>query len=239
MAWLDVLASVFLPDACAACDVVLGEGEGAHALCEDCAHLVLDVPEVHCARCAEPGRFPRELCGRCRDAPPPFLRAWAPFEHAGAIARAVHRFKYEDRSDLARPLGQVLGALARRRAQSLPGVVVPVPMHATRFRKRRFDQATLLAAETAKVLGRGLECGWLARVRATERQVGLSDEAREANLRGAFEAAPAVRGERVLLVDDVLTTGATAREASRVLLAAGAASVCVLTFARARRELSL
>lgn len=233
----DALASVLLPDACVGCDVVTAEGEGA--FCEDCAHLVLDTPDVHCARCAEPGRFERGVCGRCRESPPPFRRAWAPFEHAGAVARAVHRFKYEDRADLSRPLGLLLGRLTRPHAEALPGVVVPVPLHETRFRKRKFDQATLLADVTARVLGRRLECEWLVRVRATERQVGLSDAAREVNLAGAFSASPEVKGADVLLIDDVLTTGATAREATRVLLDAGARSVNVLTLARARREIAL
>jgi ComF family protein len=230
---LGALAEVLLPPTCAACDVVL---PASGAFCEDCAHEVLELPEVHCARCAEPGRFEGGFCPRCV-AGVPWDVAWAPFEHEGTLARAIHRFKYEDRSDLSRPLGELLAATASGPLDArMPGVLVPLPLHEARFRERRFDQAALLAGTVASRLGRPLELGWLVRTRDTRRQVGLSEAQREANVRGAFVATADVAGRDVVLVDDVLTSGATAREASRALRAAGAARVSVLTLARARSE---
>lgn len=234
--WRDALgavAEVLLPPACAACDEVL---PAAGAFCEACAHEVLPLPEVHCRRCAEPGRFPEGCCERCR-AGVPWDVAFAPFEHEGALARAIHRFKYEDRADLSRPLGELLAATAAAPLQAMPGVLVPLPLHEARFRERRYDQAALLAVTVAARLGRPCEPGWLTRVKDTRRQVGLSELERELNVRDAFVAAPAVAGREVLLVDDVLTTGASAREAARVLRGAGATRVSVLTLARARSEL--
>lgn len=223
---LDELIDVFLPPACAACDAVL---PAPGAFCAHCLHEVLELPTVHCATCAEPGSFPGGKCERCRGGVP-WQRAWAPFEHEGAIARVIHRFKYEDRSDLARPLGMLLlGGLER-----LPGVLVPLPLHEHRFRARKFDQAALLAHVLSRYGRRELVLNGLARIRHTPRQVGLNEAAREANVRGAFQASASVRGREVLLLDDVLTSGATAREACRVLSSAGATSVCVLTLARAR-----
>ncbi|MCC6337952.1 MAG: ComF family protein [Myxococcales bacterium] len=232
MSLSDAVADVFFPPACAACDEVL---PAPGAFCEDCRALVLEVGDVHCPRCGEPGRFPEDGCPRCRALPPPFTRAFAPFEHDGAMARAVHRFKYEDRPDLARPLGRLLAASAQRALSSMPGPFIPLPLHVSRFRERKFDQAALLCVALAEVLRRPVEDAWLSRTRATPRQVGLSDVQREENVAGAFLAAPAVRGQSVVLVDDVLTTGATAREAARALLHAGAERVFVLTLARARR----
>ncbi len=112
---------------------------------------------------------------------------------------------------------------------------VKVDVHApsvARFRQRRYDQAALLAVELGRALGLPVALDWLQRVRDTPRQVGLDELQREDNLAGAFAAAAGARGQRVLLVDDVLTTGATAQEAAATLREAGAARVAV---ARARR----
>jgi predicted amidophosphoribosyltransferase len=109
-------------------------------------------------------------------------------------------------------------------------------LHEGRYRERGYDQATLLAAEVAKALRRPLGDSFLTRVRATIRQVGLSEGDRDTNVHGAFAASERVTGRSLVLVDDVLTTGATAREGARVLKAAGAVQVFVLTLARARRE---
>jgi ComF family protein len=155
----------------------------------------------------------------------------APFEHEGAVARAIHRFKYEDRADLARPLAVLTGP-------SVPsdGVLVPIPLHEQRFRARRFDQAALLAVELGRVTGLRVEAGWLSRARPTARQVGLHELERVRNVSGAFSSCDAVEGQRLVLVDDVYTTGATTREAARVLLGHGAREVRVVAVARARRS---
>lgn len=229
----DAVVDVLLPPSCASCDVVL---PGPIGFCEDCAHEVLELPSVHCRRCAEPGAFPGQVCTTC-SAGVPWERAFAPFEHEGSLAKAIQRFKYEDRSDLARPLGVLLAAMTKQELASMPGVLVPLPLHEARFRERKFDQAGLLTAVLAQRTGRQLQAGWLSRTRDTRRQVGLTEAEREANVRGAFQASAAVRGAEVVLVDDVLTSGATAREAVRALVSAGAARVFVLTLARARSEL--
>jgi ComF family protein len=230
---LDAVIDVLLPPQCMTCDEVL---PGPVGFCEDCAWEVLELPTVHCRRCAEPGLFPKNLCERCA-AGALWEKAWAPFEHEGSIARAIHRFKYEDRSDLSRPLGLLLAATAKQVLSSMPGAIVPLPLHEARFRQRRFDQAGLLATVMGQRLGREVKANWLSRTRDTKRQVGLSEGEREANVRGAFAASPQVRGQSVVLLDDVLTSGATAREAVRALTSAGAARVFVLTIARARSDL--
>lgn len=227
---LDAVVDVLLPPACVACDEVL---PGPVALCEACAVEVLELPDERCAVCSEPGLFPGGQCPRCR-AGVPFVRAFAPFEHEGSIARAIHRFKYEDRSELGRPLGHLLASASAAAVAKMPGTLVPLPLHPARFQERRYDQAALLAAELSQRLGRPLEVEWLTRVRDTRRQVGLSEAEREANVAGAFAAPPQVRGQDVVLVDDVFTSGASAREAAGALRAAGASRVFVLTLARAR-----
>lgn len=235
MSVLGGLLEVAFPPACVACDAVLGTA--ARFFCDDCEPLLLSVGPVHCSRCAEPGAFPKGLCPRCVRQRPKFVRAFAPYEHDGAIARAIHRFKYEDRPELAGPLGALLFKESAAFLERAPVCVVPIPLHAERYRARRYDQATLLAVELCRQDARfSLGDGLLRRTRATTRQVGLSDEARVANVRGAFVAGGAA--EAVLLVDDVLTTGATASAAAEALRGAGAERVEVLTLCRAKRLFS-
>jgi ComF family protein len=237
MGWravVDGLWGVWLPDACVACDAVLPDAP--EAFCLDCLEGVEPLEGPRCGGCAAPGPFPEGACARCRSRPTGTLAAWAPFEHLGPVATALHRFKYQDRSDLARPLAAMV---ARRWPPALGGAgwtLVPVPLHAARFRRRRYDQAGLLAAALGRALRLRVEAGWLTRVRDTPHQVGLDEAQRADNVLGAFAASPAVGGARVLLVDDVLTTGATALEATRTLREGGALEVRVVTVARAMRR---
>jgi ComF family protein len=203
-------------------------------LCRACATTLSPTPDEHCVHCGEPGRFVAGRCPRCTHHRPAFLRAWAPFAHEGALAQAIHRFKYEDQPDLARPLGALLAEGVGRAPAPLPGLLVPVPLHESRRRERKYDQAALLTGVLARHLGRPM-LDALDRVRPTLRQVGLSDEARAGNVAGAFSACVGLNGPCVL-VDDVLTTGATANEAATELRRAGATTVCVLSLARAGRE---
>ncbi|MBU8899029.1 ComF family protein [Corallococcus sp. M34] len=228
---LTALLDLLYPPACIACARVLS-GPGS-AFCESCDTALERLPPACCRTCAEPGTFPADTCPRCRAAPPPFTRAWAPFAHEGPIARAIHRFKYEDHPELAAPLGALLAGEARRFLTDATGPVVALPLHTHRFRQRQYDQAQLLAGALAKASGREAPAGWLERTRDTRRQVGLSEAERAANVATAFRAPPEVAGRSLVLLDDVFTTGATARAAASALLAAGAVRVDVLTLARA------
>ncbi len=224
------LLDLLYPPACLACARVL-PAQGF--FCEPCDLAVERTPPAHCPRCAEPGDFGPGSCPRCTRSPPAFARAWAPLAHAGPVARAVQRFKYEDHPELAPLLAGLLADEARAFLATAPARVVALPLHAQRFRERRYDQAALLASELARATGRTLHLELLRRARATRRQVGLSELDRAQNVEGAFEATGRLQGEDVLLVDDVFTTGATARAATAALRSAGAGRVEVLTLARA------
>ncbi|MCE9669310.1 ComF family protein [Myxococcus stipitatus] len=227
---LNALLELLYPPACVACARVL---PGPAFFCETCDTAVERLPPVRCRTCSEPGRFPRDACPRCRAAPPPFQRAWAPFAHEGPVARAIHRFKYEDHPELAAPLARLLAEEAGHFVAQAPTHVVALPLHTRRYHARRYDQAQLLASALARHLGRRAPVGWLTRTRETRRQVGLNEAERADNVAGAFTARPEVAGAGLLLVDDVFTTGATARAAVAALLDAGATRVEVLTLARA------
>ncbi|MBI3181847.1 MAG: ComF family protein [Myxococcales bacterium] len=223
------MLDVIFPPSCVACGAVL---PAPGHFCEACQPEVERLPRRCCPRCSEPGEF-QGGCPRCLARPPAFCRAFAPFTHQGAVARAIHRFKYEDHPELARPLAELLAGFAADFLEGAPRLVAAIPLHERRFRARKYDQAMLLAVELSKRVDGGAARELLVRTKDTGRQVGLSDQAREANVAGAFAAVGSAAGLSVLLLDDVLTTGATARAAASALLDAGAREVQVLTLARA------
>lgn len=224
------LLELLYPPACVACARVL---PAAGFFCETCDTAVERLPPRVCRTCAEPGAFVEDTCPRCLGSPPPFVRAWAPFAHEGPVARAIHRFKYEDHPELAAPLADLLTEESLEFLSTAPRLVAALPLHVRRFQERKYDQAQLLAGALARATGREAPVGLLARTRETQRQVGLSEADRAGNVEGAFLASPDVAGRAVLLVDDVLTTGSTARAAAAALREAGATRVEVLTIARA------
>jgi ComF family protein len=160
-------------------------------------------------------------------------RSAAAFVHGGAIARAIHRFKYEDQPELASPLAELLSQRCATYLLEAPALVCAVPLHVSRLRSRRYDQAELIARALARRTKRTFLAGALHRERDTPRQVELSEPERERNMAGAFRAEARVAGRSLLLVDDVITTGATARAAAGALRNAGARDVWLLAVARA------
>jgi ComF family protein len=194
------------------------------------------------------------LCAPCRMVPPAFERAVAYGEYDDDLREMLHLLKYEGVHGLAEPLGEKLAeaigsleeeaGLAGRAGGEL--VVVAVPLYGAKSRQRGFNQSQMLAEAAIKSLKR-TRSAWkvrashraLRRVRRTETQFGLTPKERRENLRGAFKVKDraAIAGREVLLIDDIYTTGATARECSAVLRRAGAEKVWVATLARAQREL--
>jgi len=219
------LADLVWPPRCAGCRDPID----VEPFCSICAEGLLPVPGG-CARCALPG--PDALCGACRAGPPAFSAVQAGGLFGGPLADAIHAFKYGDRPSLARPLGAWLaGSIALP-----PGAaIVSVPLGRQRRIERGYDQAALLADEVASAAGMGGERlrGVLMRIRETPPQVGRGRKERVRNVKGAFWATGDVEGREVTLVDDVVTTGATADAASRALLDAGATRVTVVALARA------
>jgi len=186
------------------------------------------------------------VCRACRISPPAFARAVSFGTYDGRLRDAIHALKYDRMHPAARKLGAMLAETIAPLSSEAPAgmLVVPVPLHRTKHRQRGFNQARALAQGAIDALRRShpewklvLASSTLMRLRATDTQAGLTPTQRRKNVRGAFRVTDsgAVRERHVLLVDDILTTGATARAAAQSLIKAGAASVYVATLARARR----
>jgi ComF family protein len=229
------LIGIVYPPTCIACQAATGE---AQALCPACWRGIGFIERPYCERLGTP--FPVDLgAGLLSPAaiadPPVFARARAVCRFDGTARELVHRLKYGDRVELSLTLGRMMAQAGRELAADA-GIVLPVPLHRTRLWRRRFNQAAALAQVVARETSLPLAAKALTRIRRTRQQVGLTRPQRAENLQGAFHVPAATRGlvegRRVLLVDDVLTTGATVNAASRALLRAGASAVDVLTFAR-------
>lgn len=173
-------------------------------------------------------------CGECLDSPPPFTAARAAVAFDGPVRDLIHRFKYSKQVRLRRPLGLMMaGSLAPFVVEASPDLLVPVPLHIKRLRSRGFNQALLLASLLGRQWGVQVSRHNLRRIRWTEPQVELPPDERVKNVRGAFHvSAPSeIAGKRIMLVDDVYTTGSTVRECAKTLKQAGAAAVYVATIA--------
>jgi ComF family protein len=228
-----LVADLLCPERCAACDALVPPTELLCALCLTATRR-LGPPE--CPGCGVP-RTSGSRCGACTlpEAPIRRARAWAAYDgvaHPSPIARAIARFKYHG----ARRLGRRFAAVLASRV-SAPDIalVLPVPLHPRRLRDRGFNQSAVVARHLARSLDRPVALGAVVRTRDTPSQVGRATVAtRAANVAGAFTVPrpAAVRGRSVLLVDDVWTSGATARAVALCLRDAGAAAVDVVTIAR-------
>ncbi len=226
-----------LPPQCLTCDAPVPD---PGLFCPNCFNATQFISEPCCRLCGTPFTFaleggPDRLCPQCRENPPPWRQARAAMAYDAQSRRTILPLKYADRTELA-------PALARLMVRAAPALLehadllVPVPMHRTRLRRRRYNQAALLARAVARITHIPTCLDALARVRATSPLEHLSADARAATVANAFHVTPQGRhrlpGQHVVLIDDVLTSGATAAACTLALHQAGAASVDILVAAR-------
>jgi ComF family protein len=229
---------IVLPPRCLKCGTTV---DAVGALCAGCWPAVAFLVPPHCAACGLPFEFdlgPAALCGACAGERPVFERARAAFRYDDGSKDLILRFKHADRTDSAPAFARWM---ARAGATLLADadLIAPVPLHWLRLFMRRYNQAALLASALGELSGKPAVNDLLLRRRRTPSQGGLGALGRQRNVAGAFAVDPRRRAllqdKRILLVDDVLTTGATVSACTSALLRAGAGAVDVLTLARVVR----
>ncbi len=226
--WLKFIQSTLFPTHCTLC------GSPADPYPGFCSACLRDLPynKVACPVCALP--LPGsglKACGRCTRRPPPFAASHVPLRYEPPLSRLIGEFKFNHRLHLTASLS-TLFCTTLPADLPRPDLLLPIPLHPRRLRERGFNQSLELARRIAGELDLELDWRCLRRVRATPPQSRLDQRARRRNLHSAFAAEGALRGCRIALLDDVITTGATVTAASRALLRAGAQRIDVWALAR-------
>ncbi len=222
---IDTVLNLLFPATCVLCDGPVTEWRQG-ALCPDCEAGFVPLVPPFCERCGLPAPAIEGECGRCLSGHTSFDFGRSALTLTEDLRRTIHEFKYNDRVSLARPLGRALAA-CREREPFTAGLVIPVPLFARRERERGYNQTVLLASRLSLPTAAGI----VGRRRDTSSQTGLTRAERLRNVKGAFESRSPLRGT-VLIVDDVMTTGATVNQLAQVLKRAGASRVEVLTLTR-------
>lgn len=236
-----IVLDFILPPRCSVCEASTAKAPNPW-VCPGCWDDIAYLGPPVCYQCGEPLSAPPEgiqspmhRCGTCLLQPPVFDQARAIGLYRGALRQIIHAMKYQPIYGLTRPLAKLLQQqFSAYWTENIPDILVPVPLHCRRLRQREFDQALALARYLSRGVGIPCEAEALVRQRYTESQVGLNVTERDQNVRGAFDVQhpQSVRGKTVLLIDDVYTTGATAKACAQVLRQAGAERVNVYTLAR-------
>ena len=221
-------AELFYPSRCPLCGQIPQTADPHGDVCDMCRAKLVYTGENYCMKCGRPILSERdEYCRDCQRHSRSFARCRAVFSYQGAVRTSLYRFKYANKREYAGYYGREMWQYLGDWIQSLHAdVIVPVPIHKKRYRQRGYNQAALLAKELSRLSGIPADTKTLVRIRNTMPQKQLTALERTANLKGAFAVrSPELKGKRILLTDDIYTTGSTLDAAAQTLTKAGAQTV--------------
>ncbi len=231
MKWLNLIQNGLFPPTCILCDNV---SHCEKDICQPCLNQLIENTN-YCYQCGTPFKQPtpqNTVCTACLKNPPAYNRTIAPFAHQGIMRHLVTRLKFNDNYKNARLLGMLLAEKIQAETQ-LPQCIIPVPLHKNRYQERGFNQSIEIARTLSKKLNIPLELNACVRHRDTPHQVGLSKQERLVNVKDAFSLQKPLPFSHVVLLDDVMTAGATLHEIASVLKKNGVEKVDVWVCARA------
>lgn len=229
--WLNIIQEYIIPPSCIFC---LSHGDHGMDICQHCRQQIIE--NNHC--CYRCGSIFEEtiptpsLCGHCLSQPPAFDQTYAPYAYQGLIQHLVIGLKFHRQFKNARLLGNLLTQNISRNIIT-PEVLMPVPLHPSRYKERGFNQAIEIARTVSKQLTIPLDLQTCIRIRDTEHQTQLNAKARRKNLKNAFQTRQTLSARHIAIIDDVMTTGSTSRELANCLKKAGAERIDVWVCARA------
>ena len=224
----------FFPSRCPVCNK-RSDNHSHNPLCGRCWSAIIRYEGPACSICGLPTVSPyTRICGTCLDNKPPFdkIRYFGIYE--GPLKESIHLLKFQGVKRLSIPLAGLISSLVSDKYDA----IIPVPLHTSKLREREFNQTALIGHHLSKALSTPLIMNALCKNRETKLQTDVSGKERRDNLRGAFSASGEIGGISILLVDDVITTGATVTECSRVLKKAGALKIDVVALARSMPRLN-
>jgi ComF family protein len=236
--FINALVDIVYPKKCLACKEKLRIPSQKEPICAKClAKIKRNIPPFcsSCGRHLEKSNFVKNICPRCLKAKLHFDRAFSPFVYEGVIKELIHEFKYKSKNYLGSYLSAMMVEFIKE--YNLPieyiDFIIPIPLHKTKLREREFNQAQVLAEFIAKDFNKGILVDAFRRHRYTKTQTGLETTERLKNVKDSFSVTKPqiLKGKNLLIIDDVLTTGATSSEAAGALKEAGANIVFVLTLA--------
>lgn len=231
------IIDVIYPPLCVCCRKPYQRGSDVH-LCSDCYFAIERHAPPFCPRCGRSLRHLHDIrngiCSRCSDKKYPFDRAWSLCRYEGICKDLIHDFKYRQKRHYKTIFAQLLKEfLGTFKPWSTIDVIIPIPLHAVKLREREYNQSAILAGILGELLQKPLQAGCLERIRNTTPQFDLDEQKRAENIRGCFRLnnGQALRAQSILIVDDVLTTGATLSEAARTIRAGEPQAIEVLSIA--------
>ncbi|MDI6758113.1 MAG: ComF family protein [Candidatus Omnitrophota bacterium] len=236
--FINALVNIVYPKKCLACKEKLKIHLQNELICAKCLKNIKKNTPPFCSSCGRhlvKTNFAKNICPSCLRGKLHFDRAFSPYTYKGSIKRLIHEFKYKGKDYLGSPLGAMMIDFINE--YNLPinyiDFIIPVPLHKTKLREREFNQAQVLAEAIAKKFNKGLLTETLTRQRYTRAQADLEINERLKNVKGSFSITnpQVIKGKNLLVIDDVLTTGATSSEAAAALKEAGANIVFILTLA--------